>query len=183
MGLTIQGSYSDWGQIFRIVRTTRPPTQWVKRKGKVRPITRHEGPRKRRRYSSTHSLTSAVDRSRWLTPLYPRERDLVHIVQEVWCALRPVWTGRENLVHIGIRTPDGAACSESLYRPPTYITGTGSFWGEKEAGSWCSPRTPTSAEVKKYSYTSTPSLYLHGILQGKLCLFITSKQIGHPQEQ
>ena len=64
----------------------------------------------------------------------PRERDLVHIVQEVWCALRPVWTGRENLVHNGIRTPDGAARSESLYRPRTYITGTRSFSGKNRRG-------------------------------------------------
>jgi hypothetical protein len=160
MGLLIQGSYSEGGQIFRTVRTTQPPTQWVKRKGKVRPISRHEGPRKRRRYSSTHFLTSAVDRSKWLTPLYLRGRDLVHIEQEVWRALRPFWTCRENAVHIGIRTPVGAARSESLYRPPIYITGTGSFSGKRRG------RGVDHAHqlAQEYSYTSTPSLYLQGIL-------------------
>jgi len=53
-------------------------------KGKVRPRTGHEGPEWGKRYSSTISLTSAVD-GVWLvsaTPssLYPWERDPVPIV-------------------------------------------------------------------------------------------------------
>ena len=53
-------------------------------------------------------------------PLYRRERDAVHIVQEAWWATGPVWTGAENLVPIGILAPARPACSESLYRPKLY---------------------------------------------------------------
>ena len=49
-------------------------------------------------------------------PLYPRERDPVLIVQGAVWALGPVWTGAENLVPTGIRSPDRPARSESLYR-------------------------------------------------------------------
>ena len=55
-------------------------------KGKVRPRTSHEGPEEEKRYSSTLSLTSALDGG-WVVnatprPLYPRVRDHVPIVQE-----------------------------------------------------------------------------------------------------
>jgi hypothetical protein len=36
-------------------------------KGKVRPVTGHEGPKGEQRYSSTLSLTSALDGNGWLT--------------------------------------------------------------------------------------------------------------------
>jgi len=44
--------------------------EWVKGKGKgkVHPITGHEGPEVELRYSSTLSLTSALDGSGWSTP-------------------------------------------------------------------------------------------------------------------
>jgi hypothetical protein len=61
--------------------------------------------------SSTLYLTSGLDGmggQRHAQPLYPRER---HIVQEAGWAPGPVWTGAENLVPTGIRSP-----SESLYR-------------------------------------------------------------------
>jgi len=59
-------------------------------------------------------------------PLYPRERDLVPIVQEAGRAPAPVWTGAENLTHTEIRSSDRPARSKSLYRlsyfgSPTFI--------------------------------------------------------------
>ena len=50
-----------------------------------------------------------------LAVLYPLE-DPVPIVQEAGWAAVPVWTGEENLAHIGIRSPDRPARSQSLYR-------------------------------------------------------------------
>jgi len=44
-------------------------------------------------------------------PVYPRKRDPVHIVQEAGWVPGPVWTGEENLVATGIRSPD----REGLY--------------------------------------------------------------------
>ena len=38
------------------------------------------------------------------------------------------------------------------------------FHGGKAAGAWCWLTTPSSAEVKGYSYTSTPPLRLRGLL-------------------
>jgi len=61
-------------------------------------------------------LTSALDGGGWLRPLYPRERDPVHIVQEAQWASGSVWTAAEILAPTGIRSPDRPACSELLYR-------------------------------------------------------------------
>jgi hypothetical protein len=47
-------------------------------------------------------------------PLYPRERDPVLIVWEAGWAPGSVWTGAENLILAGIRSPDLPARSESL---------------------------------------------------------------------
>ena len=44
------------------------------------------------------------------------EKDPVPIVQEAGWAPGPVWLGAENLASTGIRSPDLAARSESLYR-------------------------------------------------------------------
>jgi len=49
-------------------------------------------------------------------PHYPRERDLVTIVQEAGWAPVSVWTGAENLAYPGIRFPNRPARSESLCR-------------------------------------------------------------------
>jgi len=49
----------------------------------------------------------------WL--LYPWERDPVHIVQEAGWALRPVWTGMENLALTRLETLNLPACSKLLY--------------------------------------------------------------------
>ena len=48
--------------------------------------------------------------------LYPRKIDRVPTVEEAGWASGTVWTGAENIVPIGIRSPDGPALSESLYR-------------------------------------------------------------------
>ena len=69
----------------------------VNAKGKVHPKTVYEGLEGEHRYSSTVSLTSALDAGGWLTPrhwpLNPRERDPVPIVQEAGWAPGPVWMG------------------------------------------------------------------------------------------
>jgi len=160
MGLTIQGSYCDGGQIFRTVRTTQPPIQWVKRKAKVRPITCHEGPRKRRRYSSTHSLTLAVDRSGWLTPLYPRERSGTQCTGGLVC-LEAGLDGYRKSIHNGIRTPDHAARSQSLYRPPIYITGIGYFSEKKTRGRDVDHAHQLAPRLKSTAIPLLP-LYIHG---------------------
>jgi hypothetical protein len=70
-------------------------------------------------YSCTLSLTSALDRSGWLTPLTGRgthvKRDPEPIVQEAGWVPGTVWTGAENLTPTKTRTPDHPARSESLY--------------------------------------------------------------------
>ena len=62
----------------------------------------------------------ALDRGGWLTPRPSRftlgEKDPVPIVQEAGWAPGLVWTGKENLVPTGLRTPDRPYRSELLYR-------------------------------------------------------------------
>ena len=72
----------------------------VKIEGKVHPRTGHEGPEGKKTYGSTLSLTMALDGG-WVDstmpwPLYPWDRDPVHIVQGTGWALGPVWMGAEN---------------------------------------------------------------------------------------
>jgi len=74
-------------------------------KGKVtvHPRTNHECPEGEYRYSSTISLTSALDESRWSTSRPGRFtpwKDPVPIVQEAGWAQRPVWTGEEKLLRL-----------------------------------------------------------------------------------
>ena len=60
------------------------------------------------RYSSTISLTSALDESVWLTPRPGRftpGNDSLPIVQEAGWTSRPVWKGEENLTPTGIQSP------------------------------------------------------------------------------
>jgi hypothetical protein len=55
----------------------------------------------------------------WLAPRPGRftlVKDPVPSAQKVGWAPGPVWTGAENLVPIGIRSPDRPPRSESLYR-------------------------------------------------------------------
>jgi hypothetical protein len=49
-------------------------------------------------------------------PFYPRKGDPVPVVQGDGWTPEPVWTGAENVVPTGIRSPDPPAHSESLYR-------------------------------------------------------------------
>ena len=48
-------------------------------------------------------------------PLFTPGKDPVPIVQEAGWAPGPVWTGAENLVRNGIRSPDRSSRSQSLY--------------------------------------------------------------------
>ena len=90
-----------------------------KGRSKGLPITGHEGPEGEQMYSSTITSTLALDGGGWSTSR-PRRftpgKDPVPIVQEAGWAPGPVWTGSENLVPAGIRSPDRPARSESLYR-------------------------------------------------------------------
>jgi hypothetical protein len=89
---------------------------------KVHLITGHEGPEVEYRYSSTLSLTSAIDGDGWSTPRPGRfipGKDPVPIVQEAGWTPGSVWTGAENLApppRTGLRSPERPARSESLYR-------------------------------------------------------------------
>ena len=70
-------------------------------------------------YSSTLSLTSAQHGGGWSAPhpgRFTPGKDPVSIVQEAGWAPGPVWTGAKNLFPSEIRSPDGPARSESLYR-------------------------------------------------------------------
>jgi len=69
-------------------------------------------------YSSALSLTSAVDGvcgQRHISAVYPRERTGTFVQEAGWDP-GLLWTGTENLVPTGIRSPDRPARSESLYR-------------------------------------------------------------------
>ena len=86
---------------------------------KVHPVTGHEGPEVEYRYSSTLSLTSALDGGGWSRPLlgiFIPGKDPIPIAQEAGLAPGSVWTVAENLAPTGIRSPDHWAHSESLYR-------------------------------------------------------------------
>jgi hypothetical protein len=106
--------------IIIIYRLSAGYLQLYKGKGKVHPITGHEGPQEGapvQRYSFLN--LGAI--WRWVvnaTPplLYPRERAPVPTVQEVGRAPGPAWTGAENLAPTGIRSPNRPIRSESLYR-------------------------------------------------------------------
>ena len=66
-------------------------------------------------YSSTLSLTSALDGGGWSTPRpgrFTSGKDPVLIVQESGWAPGPVWTGAENFDPPGIRSPDHPVRSE-----------------------------------------------------------------------
>jgi hypothetical protein len=71
-----------------------------KGKGKVHPRTGHGGPGGEQRYSSTPSLTSALDESGLSSRpgRFTPGKDPVPIVQWAGWASEPVWTGKENLV-------------------------------------------------------------------------------------
>ena len=68
--------------------------------GEVHPLTDHEGPEEEKRYSSTLSLTSALDEGGWSTPRPARFtpwKDQVPIVYEAGWAPGTVWKSTEKL--------------------------------------------------------------------------------------
>ena len=88
-------------------------------KNKVLPRTGHEGPEGEQRYNYTLSLTSALDGG-WVVnatprPLYPRERRGTPCTGG-WVGPRAGLDGCRKSRPTGVRSPDRAACSESLYR-------------------------------------------------------------------
>jgi hypothetical protein len=88
------------------------------KKGKVHPITDHEGPEVKR-YSSTLFLTSGLYEGGWSTPRPGRfapGKDPVPTAQEPGWAPGPVWRGAENLTPTMLRSPDRPAGSKSLCR-------------------------------------------------------------------
>ena len=90
-----------------------------KGKGKVHPRTGHEDPEVEWSYTSTLSLTSALDTCRCSTTgpcPFTSEKDPVPMVEEAGWALGLVWKGAENLTPTGIRSRKLPARSESLYR-------------------------------------------------------------------
>jgi hypothetical protein len=98
-------------------RSNLLPLQYIK--GKVHPRTGNRGPEGEKRYSSTLSLTSALDGGGWATPHPSRftpRKDPVHTVLEAGCASEPVWTGAEYLAPTRIQSADRQAHTELLYR-------------------------------------------------------------------
>jgi len=90
------------------------------KKGKRRPITGHESPEVEYRYSSTLSLTSALDavgvQRHAPTALHPA-KTWYPLYRWLGGPTGPVWTGAEkSRPPTGIRSPDRLARSESLYR-------------------------------------------------------------------
>jgi hypothetical protein len=95
--------------------------RYLRVKVKVHPITCHEGPEGERRYSSTLSLTSALDGAgdqRHAPTAFPRERDPVSVIWEAGWAPEPVWTDAENFAFTGIRFLERPARSKSLDKHP-----------------------------------------------------------------
>ena len=89
----------------------------AKGEGKDRPRTGQEGPEGEQRYSSTLSLTYALDlvgvKRHLSAALSLGKRPGTHIIGSwVWT----VWTGAGKFSPTGIRSPDRPARSESLYR-------------------------------------------------------------------
>jgi len=78
-------------------------------------------------------------------PLFAPGKDPVPVVQEAGWAPGPVWTGAENLVPVGIRSPDRPVRNQSLYRlsypahPPKEASGLFTYWnrnGTRRLSPW-----------------------------------------------
>jgi hypothetical protein len=72
----------------------------IKGKGNVHHRTGHKGPEGEQRYTSTLSLTLALDGCGWSIPRpirFTPRKDLVPIVQEAGWAPGPDWMGMENI--------------------------------------------------------------------------------------
>jgi hypothetical protein len=103
--------------IFKTSTNTYWEWRW-KGKDTVHPITGHKSPKGEYRYSSTLTLTSAIDGSVQSVPRlghFTPRKDPVPIVYEARWAPGPVWMGAENLTPTGIWSLDHPARSESLY--------------------------------------------------------------------
>ena len=86
---------------------------------KAQPRTCHEATEGKQRYSSTFSLTSALDGARYqchALAASPQGRDLGPFLQEAGRAPGPIWMSAENLAHSRIQPPNCPAHIESLYR-------------------------------------------------------------------
>ena len=88
-------------------------------KRKIHPITGHESPEGEKRYSSTLSLTSAldgVDSQRYDPAALPPGKTRYSLYRRFGGPQGPVWTGAENLAPTAIRSSDRPALSQSLYQ-------------------------------------------------------------------
>ena len=89
----------------------------VKDKGKLHPVTFHDGTEREYRYSFIVSLTLAQYGGGWLTPrssCFNLANDQVPVVQEVGQKPQPVWTGAKNLAPTTIRSPGRPARNQSV---------------------------------------------------------------------
>lgn len=87
--------------------------------GKAHPRIRHDGPKGKQQYSSTFSLTSALDGSRGqchARAASPQARDLMPFTQEAGRAPGPIWMGVKNLAPSRIQPQKCPAHIKSLYR-------------------------------------------------------------------
>jgi hypothetical protein len=104
-------------------------------------------------------------------PLCIQEKDikysiyyLLHLRRES-AGLRTVWSGVRGPAGAGNFSLHHRVQTGSRIQPASYPMGTrGSFPGSKTAGAWSWPIT-SSAEVKNaWSYTSAPTVRLHGVV-------------------
>jgi hypothetical protein len=100
------------------LRSTQPLTEMSK--SEVHPRTSHEGPEGESRYSSTLSLTSALDGGGWLTlrpsRFTPGKETTYPLYRRPGGPQGRAGRLREISSPTGIRSPDPPARSESLYR-------------------------------------------------------------------
>ena len=133
------------------------------------------------RYSSTLSLTSALDRG-WVVnatprPLHPREREPVSIVQGAEGTPVPVWTGADSLAPTGIRSPDCPACSESLYQlryPSPHLRNPGNYTSLENAMRF--KIAPTSTPLREPQSPPPPK-------EKKPCCISRYLTQGHPERR
>jgi len=77
--------------------------------------------------------------------LFTPWKDPVPIVQDVGWAPGPVWTGAENLTPTRTRSPNGLACSQSLYR----------LRYPAHTQNWSQPKTNIKALQRQHIYCSS----------------------------
>ena len=110
---------------------------------KVHPRTGHEGPDGEYKYSSTLSLTSALDGvggQHHAPANLPPGKTRYVLYRRLGGPTGPDWTVVENLAPIGIRSPDRPVRSQSLYRL--------SYRGPFLCGRWVNvPDVQTSGRI------------------------------------